>query len=154
MKLILKLISFLPAHMGNSNKLVGLFKHFISTGRVAMHDPNLLGIDNDQTIKIDDETYNLSLKCLFVAKAGYTLVAADYSQLELRILAALADESALKEVFAQDQDPFKQIAARIKKKPIDEVSAEERNWSKTVSSLFRRSYESRTCDCQFRISNL
>lgn len=98
-----------------------------------MHDPNLLGIDNDQTIEIDGEQHRVSLKQMFVAKTGFTLVAADYSQIELRILAVLADETALKEVFNQDQDPFKLIAAKIKKKQVDEVSAEERSWSKQVS---------------------
>lgn len=98
-----------------------------------MHDPNLLGIDNDQTIEINGEEHRVSLKRMFVAKVGFTLVAADYSQIELRILAVLADEAGLKEIFCQDQDPFKQIASRIKNKSVDEVTAEERSWSKQVS---------------------
>ena len=116
-----------------------------------MHDPNLLGIDNDQTIEIDGEQHILSLKRIFVAKSGFTLVAADYSQLELRILAALANETALQEIFNTDSDPFKLIAARIKRKPVEEVTQEERNWSKQVSAfgkmLFTFESAHRNHDC-------
>ena len=114
------------------NQVIGTYKHFMATGRIAMVNPNLLGIDKDSEMTIDKEHYKLSLKKVFTAKPGYVLLAADYCQLELRILAALAKEGHLIKIFNQDKDPFKIIAARIKRKNTDQITEFERNSAKQV----------------------
>ena len=113
--------------------VMGVYRHFMATGRVAMFNPNLLGIDKDQTITLDGKEYFLSLRKALKAKTGYTLVTADYCQLELRILAALAEERELIEIFNRGEDPFRLIASKLYRK--DEVTEFERNAAKQVSAL-------------------
>lgn len=102
----------------------------MATGRVAMFNPNLLGIDKDQTITVNTKTYLLSLRKALKAKPGYKLVTADYCQLELRILAALAGENDLIDVFNRGEDPFRLIAIKLYEK--EEVTEFERNATKQV----------------------
>ena len=110
--------------------VMGVYRHFMATGRVAMFNPNLLGIDKDQTITVNGQEYFLSLRKALKAKPGYTLVTADYCQLELRILAALAEEKELIEVFNRGEDPFRLIATKFHGR--EEVSDAERNGVKQV----------------------
>ena len=118
---------------GSKITVMGNYRSHMATGRVAMFNPNLLGIDKDSSIKIGNKKKILSLKKAFEAKAGYCLVTADYCQIELRILTALSDEKSLIDVFNQDIDPFKLIAARIKRKEnVDEITEYERNSAKQV----------------------
>lgn len=119
--------------LGNGTTVIGTYKHFLVTGRVAMKDPNLLGVDKDFFFKIKDDEYRVSLKRGFTGKSGYVLVAADYSQIELRILASLSKEEKLIDVFNLEQDPFKIIASKIKNKPADEITDDERNSTKQVN---------------------
>ena len=114
------------------NQVIGTYKHFMATGRIAMVNPNLLAIDKDSEMTIDGKHYKLSLKKVFTAKRGYVLIAADYCQLELRILAALSKEENLIKVFNLDKDPFRIIASRIKRKDTDQISEFERNSAKQV----------------------
>ena len=114
------------------NQVIGTYKHFMATGRIAMVNPNLLGIDKDSEMIIDGKHYKLSLKKVFIARLGYILLTADYCQLELRILAALSKEANLIQVFNLDKDPFKIIAARIKRKDTDQITEFERNSAKQV----------------------
>ena len=69
----------------------------------------------------------------FVPEEGYTLVSADYSQIELRVLAHMADIGALKEAFAKDTDIHKVTAARMFKKSLDEVEADLRRSAKMIN---------------------
>ena len=75
-----------------------------------MVNPNLLGIDKNSEMTIDGK-HKLSLKKVFIVKRGYVLLAADYCQLELRILAALSKEDNLIKVFNLDKDLFRIIAS-------------------------------------------
>lgn len=115
------------------NQVMGIYRHFMATGRVAMFNPNLLGIDKDETIEIEDERYLLSLRKAFTAREGYILVTADYCQIELRILATLSQEENLIRVFDQNNDPFKMIATRIYRKDFNQITSDERNAAKQVS---------------------
>lgn len=122
----------LNGELGEQTSIMGLYKHFISTGRVSMHDPNFLGIDKDHKVYVGKDEYELSIKKSFVPKHGYVLIASDYSQLELHILAALSQDANLMNIFDLEQDPFKMIASRIKHKPVDEISQRERDSTKQV----------------------
>ena len=63
----------------------------------------------------------------------YTLLAADYSQIELRIIAALSDEDTMIEAFKNGEDIHASTAAKVFNVPIDEVTREQRSNAKTVN---------------------
>ena len=77
-----------------------------ATGRISSRNPNL------QNIPIRSEQ-GRRLRKAFIAKPGHVLVAADYSQIELRVAAHLADEPAMKEVFAEGRDFHEETAKRM-----------------------------------------
>ena len=97
-----------------------------STGRLSSTEPNL------QNIPIRTEE-GRRIREAFVPEEGYTLVSADYSQIELRVLAHMADIGALKEAFAKDTDIHKVTAARMFKKSLDEVEADLRRSAKMIN---------------------
>jgi DNA polymerase-1 len=67
-----------------------------------------------------------------VAPAGKVLIAADYAQIELRVLAELADDAALRRVFATGGDVHREAAARITRIPIEQVTPEQRRAAKPI----------------------
>lgn len=82
--------------------------HVTATGRLSSRDPNLQQISKD-----GGQPWNKNVKKCFIAKPGYVLLSADYSQLELRLGAAYADEQALKKVFNEGRDIFDEMAAML-----------------------------------------
>lgn len=98
----------------------------ISTGRLSSSEPNL------QNIPIRTEQ-GREIRRAFVAEPGHVLVAADYSQLELRILAHVADDPGLLEAFARDEDVHAATAATVLGIPLDQVSKDQRRIAKTVN---------------------
>ena len=97
-----------------------------STGRLSSTDPNL------QNIPIRTEE-GRRIRGAFVAADGHLLVSADYSQIELRVLAHMADIGALKEAFAKDTDIHSVTAARMFKVPESEVGSDLRRRAKTIN---------------------
>jgi DNA polymerase I len=75
----------------------------------------------------------------FVPREGWVLMAADYVQIELRILAAMSDDKALKEAFETGQDIHAAAAARVFGVPLDEVTRDQRGRRRrsTTASLWR-----------------
>ncbi len=103
------------------------FKQCVTaTGRLSSADPNL------QNIPIRDEEGRL-LRRAFVAEPGWDLVAADYSQIELRILAHLAGDQKLIEAFSQGEDIHSRTAAEVFGVPPGEVTKEMRSAAKAVN---------------------
>jgi len=98
----------------------------ISTGRLSSANPNL------QNIPIRTPQ-GREIRRAFTAKSGWTLVAADYSQVELRILAHIADDSGLKNAFANDEDIHAATAAAVMGVPLNEVSKDQRRIAKAVN---------------------
>ena len=98
----------------------------ISTGRLSSSEPNL------QNIPIRTEQ-GREIRRAFVAEPGHVLVAADYSQLELRILAHVADDPGLLEAFARDEDVHAATAAAVLGIPAGQVSKDQRRVAKTVN---------------------
>jgi len=97
-----------------------------ATGRLSSVEPNL------QNIPIRTEMAQ-DIRRAFVAPEGYSIVSADYSQIELRILAHIAQDEHLMDAFRKGQDIHARTAAEILGKDIGEVTAEERNNAKAVN---------------------
>lgn len=97
-----------------------------STGRLSSSDPNLQNIPTRSA-------RGKAIREVFQAKEGCVLMAADYSQVELRLLAHLSEEPALKAVFLQQEDLHLETAQRIFQKTALEISPAERNAAKTVN---------------------
>ncbi len=97
-----------------------------ATGRLASSDPNL------QNIPIRTEV-GREIRRAFVAEPGHVLISADYSQIELRLLAHLARDPALIEAFQRDEDIHTAVAAQIHGVTPDKVTREQRNGAKMVN---------------------
>tara|TARA_R110002094_G_scaffold12465_3_gene22570 strand:- start:322 stop:3120 length:2799 start_codon:yes stop_codon:yes gene_type:complete len=97
-----------------------------STGRLASTDPNL------QNIPIRTEE-GRRIREAFIAEPGKTLVALDYSQIELRILAHIADIPALKEAFQRGDDIHAMTASEMFGVPMDEMTPEVRRRAKAIN---------------------
>ncbi|QBF29836.1 DNA polymerase I [Thalassococcus sp. S3] len=97
-----------------------------STGRLASTDPNL------QNIPIRTEE-GRRIREAFVSEEGKTLVALDYSQIELRILAHIADIPALKQAFADGLDIHAMTASEMFDVPLDQMTPEVRRRAKAIN---------------------
>ena len=97
-----------------------------STGRLSSNDPNL------QNIPIRTEE-GRKIRKAFVAEDGHVLMSADYSQIELRVLAHMADIKALKQAFADGADIHATTASQMFDVPIDKMDGELRRRAKTIN---------------------
>jgi len=97
-----------------------------ATGRLSMEQPNL------QNIPIRSEE-GRAIRRAFVARDGASLLVADYSQIELRILAHLSQDPGLIEAFASDLDIHAATAARVNDVPLDDVTDDMRRTSKMIN---------------------
>lgn len=97
-----------------------------ATGRLASSDPNLQNIP----IRTD---LGREIRRAFVAAPGHVLVTADYSQIELRLLAHLSGDPALSEAFEKGEDIHRAVAGQIHGVPLDQVTKEQRNGAKMVN---------------------
>ena len=97
-----------------------------ATGRLSSSDPNL------QNIPIRSEE-GRRIREAFIAPDGYKILAADYSQIELRIMAHLSRDQGLMDAFAKGQDIHQATAAEIFSINIDEVTANQRRSAKAIN---------------------
>ncbi len=97
-----------------------------ATGRLSSSEPNL------QNIPIRSEEGRL-IRTAFIAPPGGVIMAADYSQIELRIMAHLSQDENLLKAFANGWDIHKATASEIFQTPLDEVSADQRRKAKAVN---------------------
>jgi DNA polymerase-1 len=96
------------------------------TGRLSSTDPNL------QNIPIKTKN-GKEIRKSFIPESGFELVCFDYSQIELRLLAQIADIKPLKKAFLEGEDIHKLTASQILKVPIDKVSADQRRSAKAIN---------------------
>ncbi|KWR86795.1 MULTISPECIES: DNA polymerase I [Pseudomonas] len=97
-----------------------------ATGRLSSTDPNL------QNIPIRTAE-GRRIRQAFVAPAGCRLLSADYSQIELRIMAHLAQDEGLLDAFRHDRDVHRATAAEVFGLPLDEVTPEQRRRAKAIN---------------------
>ena len=97
-----------------------------ATGRLSSSDPNL------QNIPIRT-TEGRRIRQAFVAPKGYKLLAADYSQIELRIMAHLAQDAGLLDAFKHDLDVHRATAAEVFGVELEEVSSDQRRSAKAIN---------------------
>ncbi|ACR13606.1 DNA polymerase I [Teredinibacter turnerae T7901] len=97
-----------------------------ATGRLSSSDPNLQNIP----IKTDE---GRRIRQAFIAPAGYKMVAADYSQIELRIMAHLSNDPGLQKAFAEGLDVHKSTAAEVFGTALENVSSEQRRSAKAIN---------------------
>lgn len=97
-----------------------------ATGRLSSSDPNL------QNIPIRNEE-GRRIRQAFIAREGFTVVAADYSQIELRIMAHLSQDQGLINAFTQGKDIHRSTAAEIFGVSLDDVTSEQRRNAKAIN---------------------
>jgi DNA polymerase-1 len=97
-----------------------------ATGRLSSTDPNL------QNIPIRTQE-GRRIRQAFVAAPGHSLVAADYSQIELRIMAHLSGDASLLRAFAEERDVHQSTAAEVFSTPLEAVSADQRRSAKAIN---------------------
>ena len=98
-----------------------------ATGRLSSNNPNL------QNIPIRTERGRQIRKAFIARDENHTLLAADYSQIELRIIAALSGEENMIKAFQNGEDIHKSTASKVFNVPLEEVTREQRSHAKTVN---------------------
>ena len=98
-----------------------------ATGRLSSNNPNL------QNIPIRTERGRMIRKAFVPRNEEYVLLAADYSQIELRIIAALSGEENMIKAFQNGEDIHKSTASKVFNIPLEEVTKEQRSHAKTVN---------------------
>jgi DNA polymerase-1 len=118
----------LPLQVAKSTGRVHTSYHqaVAATGRLSSTDPNL------QNIPIRTEE-GRRIRQAFVAPEGYVLLAADYSQIELRIMAHLSGDKGLVKAFAEDQDIHRATAAEVFERELSDVTDDERRSAKAIN---------------------
>ena len=117
-----------------------------ATGRLSSSDPNL------QNIPIRREL-GRNIRRLFIARPGWKLVSADYSQIELRLLAHLSGDAAFVAAFKAGGDIHRQTAALIFDVPVDGVSTEMRARAKTINFATIYGQGAHALSLQLKITN-
>ncbi|MFP1876426.1 DNA polymerase I [Lonsdalea quercina] len=97
-----------------------------ATGRLSSSDPNL------QNIPVRNEE-GRRIRQAFIAREGYSIVAADYSQIELRIMAHLSRDAGLLRAFSEGLDIHRATAAEVFGSPLDKVTSEQRRSAKAIN---------------------
>ena len=98
-----------------------------ATGRLSSNHPNL------QNIPIRTERGQLVRKAFIPRDEEHVLLAADYSQIELRVIASLSDDKEMQEAFQKGEDIHASTAAKVFNIALEEVSREQRSQAKTVN---------------------
>lgn len=117
----------LATYIADDNRIHGKFNQTITaTGRISSTEPNL------QNIPIRMEL-GRQIRKVFIPEDGYVFLDADYSQIELRVLAHMSDDERLIDAYKQEQDIHKITASQVFHTPLDEVTSAQRRDAKAVN---------------------
>lgn len=117
----------LPSYIGNDQRIHGRFNQTITaTGRISSTDPNL------QNIPIRMEL-GRQLRKVFIPEDGYIFLDADYSQIELRVLAHMSGDEELADAYRQGKDIHRITAAKVFHTPFEDVTDLQRRNAKAVN---------------------
>ena len=97
-----------------------------ATGRISSTEPNLQNIPSREEI-------GRNIKKAFKPEEGYVYIDADYSQIELRVLASIANDVNMINAFKNDEDIHREVASRVFGVPLEEVTKEQRSRAKAVN---------------------
>lgn len=126
-KLVSTYIDTLPSMVAADGRIHTTFlQSGTTTGRMASRDPNL------QNIPVRSEE-GRAVRKAFVAAPGYTFVAIDYSQIELRIAAILSEDNQLVDIFKRGEDVHRGVAMRVFGVSEDEVTDDMRRQAKVIN---------------------
>jgi DNA polymerase-1 len=126
-KLAQTYLDALPNWIGDDGRLHTTFEQTTaSTGRLSSINPNL------QNIPIRTET-GREIRACFVAEPGHRLLSVDYSQVELRVLAHIAGEQVLKDIFARGEDVHTETASAVFELPPEQLDVGMRSKAKMVN---------------------
>lgn len=126
-KLLSTYVDALPQQVDNLGRVHTTFNQVVTaTGRLSSSDPNL------QNIPIRTEI-GRRVRRAFITKPGYALLACDYSQIELRIAAALAKDKNMLLAFENNEDIHTSTAAKIWDLKLDEVTKDQRRIAKAIN---------------------
>ncbi|MFT5750809.1 MAG: DNA polymerase-1 [Dokdonia sp.] len=121
-------VDALPAQVAADHRVhTDYMQTVAATGRLSSNNPNL------QNIPIRTERGRQVRKAFIPRDENHTLLAADYSQIELRIIAALSEEETMMEAFKNGEDIHASTAAKVFNVPLEEVTREQRGNAKTVN---------------------
>lgn len=128
-KLLTTYIEALPAEINpHTGRIHTSFNQTLTaTGRLSSSNPNL------QNIPVRTPRGQMIRRAFIPRDADHVIMSADYSQIELRIIASLAGEDAMIDAFAHGQDIHRSTAARVFGVPLEEVTKEQRSHAKTVN---------------------
>jgi len=116
----------LPKLVDENSRLHTTFGEDTRTGRLSSLNPNL------QNIPIRGE-FGPEIRSAFIAEKGYKLISADYSQIELRVVACLAQDAVMMEAFKNGVDIHSKTASEIFSTPVEKVTKDQRRIAKTVN---------------------
>ena len=111
----------------NTNRIHSNFHQTVTaTGRISSTDPNLQNIPTRYEL-------GKNLRRVFIPEKGKVFIDADYSQIELRVLAHISNDEHMIEAFNNDEDIHKQVASKVFGIPTEEVTKEQRSRAKAVN---------------------
>ena len=120
-------VDALPSHVAADGRIHTSFHQAVAaTGRLSSNDPNL------QNIPIRTAE-GRRIRACFVAEPGYRFLSADYSQVELRVLAHFAGDGPLVEAFRTGQDIHRRTASEVFGVELDDVTSEQRRAAKAIN---------------------
>ena len=119
-------VDALPLLADDKGRVHTSYRQTVATGRLSSKDPNV------QNIPVRTEL-GQKIRRAFIAEKGHKLISADYSQIELRLLAHVSDDAHLKQAFLDGEDIHKAVAAKVFSIKLKDVTKEQRNTAKTVN---------------------
>ena len=128
MKLNSTYVEGLKPYINKKTKRIHSFFHqtITATGRISSTEPNLQNIPTRFEL-------GKRVRKVFKPEEGKVYLDADYSQIELRVLASISEDTHMIEAFKEGQDIHKQAASKVFKTPIEEVTKEQRSNAKAVN---------------------